>query len=769
MKPKKFLAVHAHFYQPPRENPWTGEIEPQESAKPYDNWNHRIAMECYIPNLFGRINNYNGETLEMLNNYEYLNFNFGPTLLSWLELEYPDYYRMIIETARRVKEKKGFPNAIAQSYNHTILPLDNFQDRLTQIRWGIRDFESRFGFSPEGVWLPETAVNEDTLRLLIDNKVKYAILAPYQLKSASDLKTGEPLKLVDNKLNYRWFDRDTEGNKIPARSLALFVYDGELARKVAFENITFNSAGFAEAVNASYEGKKENPQLTIIATDGETYGHHHKFADMTLSHAFRHELSRKGVETVNLSEYLSLFPPQYEAELSPGPDGEGTSWSCAHGVRRWKGGCSCGDEGKYQTSWRLPLRSALNWLRTVLIDVYAEEGKGIFKDVWKARNEYIELIRDGSDQAFSAFLERNAPKPLSREEQEKALKLLLMQKYSMFMFTSCGWFFNDISRIEAQQNLKYASMAAEIAQSFGFKGIERAFISLLEMAASNFRDFEHGGKIYDTLVKPAAVPEKQIFAYNAIKDLTGLNRLCHKNQKYEFYIKDLKTSFAGECEVKSGLLETRDKALKRRSETLFAVLFKPDHLPEFYFLDESLKGFAPDAGEKLEPLKKCECVRVSDLPRFMQKALADRFICKVKYDNYGNLKKILNGYVALMENEKDIPVHVFENLTAEADIYLKQLLRIKMKELIFLKDEAAVRELNELLEISEKFKISPILHNAPDLAELMPEFVKVVYEGGFDENVLGELKPVFSKTGLSEFALHIENYLEAVKRFAKAN
>ena len=501
-KPGRYFALHAHFYQPPRENPWTGSVPPQPSAWPFHDWNSRIARECYLPNACARINDNSGRAIEFANNYLDLNFNFGPTLISWLERHYPDYYKRIVEAGIRSRSERGHSNAIAQCYNHMIMPLSSFQDQLTQALWGIRDYERRYGFKPEAMWLPETAASDETLRLLVDLGMKYVILSPYQAQQVKpidsdcweDVSSGE----FNTTRPYAWVDSNPGpgGNR---RSIALFFYDGPLSKAAAFEGLLKDSATFADRVDACYSGSDDEPQLVSMAVDGETFGHHHKFADLTLAHAFKHELPRRGISVVNFGQYLEANPPKWEARIKPGPDGEGTAWSCAHGVRRWKGGCDCGGEGSFSLNWRLPLRAALNLLRDAAAGVYAAEAAKFFRSPWEARNAYGRLLADPSAEAEQAFFTAQADRQLTKAERRRALELLEMQKNSMYMFTSCGWFFSDISRIEAMQNLRYAVRVAETLSDLGFENADKPFLSLLEMAQSNYPESGNGRKIYERL------------------------------------------------------------------------------------------------------------------------------------------------------------------------------------------------------------------------------------------------------------------------------
>ncbi|MCM2267270.1 MAG: DUF3536 domain-containing protein, partial [Elusimicrobiales bacterium] len=512
----RFFALHAHFYQPPRENPWTCRIDPQPSAWPFHDWNSRIARECYLPNACARINDSAGRVLELSNNYLHMNFNFGPTLFSWLEKHYPFYYAKVLRAARESREKTGHSNAIAQAYNHMIMPLASFQDQLTQALWGIKDFERRFGFRPEAMWLPETAASDDTLRLLVDLGMKYVILSPYQAdrvkphgaKDWQDASSGN----FDHTRPYLWQDTLPDGSRVKGRSIAVFFYDGPLSKAAAFEGLAKNSSVFADRVEACYKPAHHGPQLVSLAVDGETFGHHHKFGDMTLAHAFLHELKRRGIRAVNFSQYLELHPPVDEVRIKPGPDGEGTSWSCAHGVRRWKGGCDCGREENASLNWRLPLRAALNSLRDAAGDVYAAEGAKFFRAPWDARNDYADLLLDRSARAREAFFAKHAVRPLDKAAEARALALLEMQKNAMFMFTSCGWFFSDISRIEAVQNLRYAARVVEELRDLGFENADRGFLSLLAMAHSNYPEAGDGLALFQKAAEESRLARQKAAA-----------------------------------------------------------------------------------------------------------------------------------------------------------------------------------------------------------------------------------------------------------------
>jgi len=445
------LIIHGHFYQPPRENPWTGIIDPEPSAAPYHDWNERIHAECYAPNV---------------NNYPLIGFNFGPTLLSWLETHHPDtYQKILIADKASIATRGGHGNAIAQAYGHAILPLCNERDRLTQVVWGLADFRFRFGREPEALWLPETAANDEVLALLIEQGMRYVILAPNQAKGT-----------VDSSKPYLFRHPNGSG-----RSLAVFFYNGPLARAIAFERALASSRGLVDKfISAAQRG-----ELVNVATDGETYGHHFKFGDLCLSHALEIEAKQAGFRITNYGEYLDRHQPELEVELDNGPEGEGSSWSCAHGVGRWSRDCGChtGGEAGWNQAWRKPLREALNFLRDDAASKFESAGSELWRDPWMARNEYIAVILDPN--AREEFFSRNAVRPLSAAEESRALRLLEMQRSALLMFTSCGWFFSDLAGIETLQVLRYAARVIDLQNQLGLDPPRKRFLELLAEAKSN--------------------------------------------------------------------------------------------------------------------------------------------------------------------------------------------------------------------------------------------------------------------------------------------
>lgn len=520
-----FVAIHGHFYQPPRENPWLEAIETEESAHPFHDWNERITFECYRPNAYARIVDNQGKILDIINNYSLISFNFGPTLLSWMEEKKPLVYRKILEADREGLRRFGHGNAMAQVYNHIIMPLANERDKETEVLWGIADFEKRFHRKPEAMWLPETAVDYLTLRILVKYGMRYLILSPFQAlrvrpfggKKWTDVSHGK----IDTTQPYRCFIKDSSGKKVSDQFIDLFFYDGVISKEVAFGDLLKNGNAFCERFAEAYQSSKKGPQLIHIATDGETYGHHKKFGDMTLAYALKEGMASYGFEIINYSAFLKRFPPVYEVEVDEGPEGEGSSWSCAHGVARWKEdcGCSTGGEPGWNQKWRKPLREALDLLRDELIVIYEKEGEKIFKDGWEARNAYIEVILDRSPKRMKAFLNRYGVKELDNIESLRALKLLEMERHALLMYTSCGWFFADLAGLETVQILQYAGRAIQLAEELTGHEIEGKFLERLADAKSNVPEMGNGKEVYQRFVKPKWMTADQVVSHFAISSL----------------------------------------------------------------------------------------------------------------------------------------------------------------------------------------------------------------------------------------------------------
>ncbi len=567
---EKFLTIHGHFYQPPRENPWLEAIELQDSALPFHDWNERICKECYNPNSVSRIVDNKNQILDIVNNYQYMSFNFGPTLLSWMEEFAPLTYERIIKAdIDSISEHSGHGNALAQVYNHMIMPLANAHDKETQVKWGIRDFEYRFGRKPEGIWLAETAVDDATLKVLVDNGIKFTILSPYQALKIR--KTGDK----------EWQDVSW-GNIDPARSykytlkgdskksIALFFYDGAISKSVAFDELLKDGNRFIKRLKEGVSETRNYPQLVNIATDGESYGHHTKFGDMALSYVLKIKAEDEGFKITNYAEYLDKYESDYEVDIK-----QASSWSCFHGVGRWKEDCGCSTGGHpgWNQKWREPLRNALDYLRDELAKVFEAEGPKYFNDnPWAIRNKYIDVILDRNYVTIKKFQKENFKPDLTEEQKVKGMELLEIQRQAMLMYTSCGWFFSEISGIETVQIMKYAARAMQLVARFTNEDFETHFKDILSQAKSNIAEFGTGKDIYERFVKPSVVTAKQIACLWAISSLyqdfeDEEDVYCYtvKRHSYQKVQKGSSNFLVGHIEISS-------KVTLQKADLMFALM-----------------------------------------------------------------------------------------------------------------------------------------------------------------------------------------------------
>lgn len=517
----RYVCIHGHFYQPPRENPWLEEIETQDSAYPFHDWNERISAECYAPNASSRMMNEKGRITEIVNNYSKISFNFGPTLLSWMKEKDPESYEAILE-ADRISQKRfsGHGSAMAQNYNHMIMPLANSRDKWTQVRWGVVDFESRFKRAPEGMWLAETAVDLESLEILAAQGIRFTVLAPNQAKAIRPL----------GKENAEW--ESVEGTKIdPSRaylqrlpsgkSIVLFFYDGPVSQAVAFEKLLNNGETFANRLTSAFSPNRRWTQLAHIATDGETYGHHHRFGDMALAYALHHIEKNGMAKITNYGEFMEKHPPEMEVQIL-----ENTAWSCVHGVERWNSHCGCctGSNPEWDQKWREPLRASLNWLRDELTSRYEEKARALLRDPWRARDDYIEVVLDRSRENLDRYFDRHSGQRLSDDERILVLKLQEMQRHCMLMFTSCGWFFDDLSGIETVQCIQYAARALQLGEEIFRENFEEGFKSRLEKARSNVPDQGNGREVYERYVQNAKVDLLEVAAHFAVDSVFAEER-----------------------------------------------------------------------------------------------------------------------------------------------------------------------------------------------------------------------------------------------------
>jgi Alpha-amylase/alpha-mannosidase len=569
---KRFICIHGHFYQPPRENPWLETVETQDSAAPYHDWNERVCAECYAPNGAARIVNVENQITHILNNYGHISFNFGPTLLSWLKENAPRTYRMILDGESRSRARyRGHSSAMAQVYNHIIMPLASTRDRMTQIRWGIAVHKSTFGIPPEGMWLAETAADTETLELLANHGIKFTLLAPHQCKRIRLLRRD------GDKKEPEWVD--TPGDSVDTTrpylmrfksgaSIAVFFYNGGISRGIAFEGLLNSGENFAERLKSSFT-EQSRAQLVHVATDGESYGHHHKYGEMALAYALRLLNEDKTTEVTNYASFLEQCSPRYECEIV-----DDTSWSCVHGVERWRSNCGCnGGKPGWNQEWRTPLRLALDELRDALVPLTEREGSKLFRDVWVARDGYIQVILDRSPETIEGFFKEHASRDLTEEDRVRALELMELQRHAQLMYTSCGWFFDDISGIETVQVIAYAARVLQLARwLFNDDTLEAAFTARMAEAKSNVPGNGDGASIYKKTVQAMEVQLEQVAAHYAISSV--FSSFAEETDLFCFHVKRLSHEIAtsGRGRLAAGRVHIRSLITGNQQTFSFAVL-----------------------------------------------------------------------------------------------------------------------------------------------------------------------------------------------------
>lgn len=568
---ERYVCIHGHFYQPPRENAWLEQIEIQDSAYPYHDWNERIAAECYTPNAESRILDSERFITHIVNNYSRMSFNFGPTVLSWMERNIPATYEAILRADRSSMERfSGHGSAIAQAYNHMIMPLASRRDKETQVRWGIADFERRFGRLPEGMWLPETAVDTETLEVLAEHDIRFTVLAPRQASRVRPIGSSEWIDVggeaVDTTAPYLQ-------NLPSGRNIAIFFYDGPIAKAVAFEGILSSGETFAGRLLGACRDT-ESPQLVHIAVDGETFGHHHRFGDMALAYALHHIESNGMARITNYGEFLAMHPPAHEVAIV-----ENSSWSCVHGVERWRSDCGCNSGGHpgWNQAWRGPLRDALDWLRDTVESLFVDEARHYVADPWAARDDFISLVLDRSVESVNDFVRRHANRELRDNERIALLKLLELQRHAMLMYTSCGWFFDEISGIETVQVMQYAGRVAQLAQELFSDSIESRFVERLAEAKSNLPEHGDGRHIYERFVQPATVDLSTVAAHFAVSSIFESYDEETKVFCYPVTVQDLRISEVGRARLALGKVWLSSEITTESRLFTFGVLYFGEH------------------------------------------------------------------------------------------------------------------------------------------------------------------------------------------------
>ena len=708
---ERYVCVHGHYYQPQRENPWLEEIEVQDSAAPFHDWNERVTAECYAPNARARRLGPDGRIEAIVDNYAQTSFNFGPTLLGWHEQMEPDIYRAILEADARSRERfSGHGNALAQVHGHVILPLANDRDRRTQVVWGIRDFERRFGRAPEGMWLAETAVDVGCLEVLAEHGIRFTILAPQQARA------------VRRKAGGKW--RSVEGARIDpttayecklpsGRSIALFFYDGPISRAVAFEKLLDDGARFAERLASGFSDARQRPQLVHIATDGETYGHHHRHGEMALAWALHHVESSGTAKLTNYGEFLARHPPQHLVQIE-----ERTSWSCSHGIERWWKDCGCnGGKQGWNQAWRTPLRDALDWLRDRLAEDFERLGSELLREPWEARDGYVEVLLERTSARQEAFLDERSRGPLDEPQRVRALRLLESQRNALLMYTSCGWFFDDLGGVETVQVIQYAARALELARDAGGGDHEAGFVERLSVARGNVPDHADGGEVYRRFAAAARLDLAGIAAHYAVRRLFDPDDESARVACYSASSSALRRWELGRQKLVSGVVRITSDVTRESADLDFAALHLGDHEVRAGArpLDaERQRAFADEAGSLCERGEYAAALALldrayegssrslRDLYRDERRRLLERILAANLADAEASLRRIHDANAALLRWLTDAGAPQPEVLRATARFALGAELREALAA-----EEVDVARVRALLDAARAERVDP--------------------------------------------------------------
>ncbi len=747
----RWICIHGHFYQPPRENPWLEEIEIQDSAYPYHDWNERITAECYEPNAFSRILDNEKRIVDIVNNYSQMSFNFGPTLLSWLENNAADVYAAVLEADRKSRDKfSGHGSALAQVYNHMIMPLADRRDKYTQVVWGIRDFQFRFNRDPEGMWLPETAVDLETLDIMAERGIKFVILAPHQ--AAAVRRAGEETWLelqnggIDPRKPYRC--------SLPSgKSMAVFFYDGPIAHDVAFGGLLKNGEAFAGRLLGAFpENDSGKNYLVHIATDGETFGHHNRFGDMALSYCLHHLESKDLARITIYAEYLEKYPPEDEVKIQ-----ENSSWSCVHGVERWRSDCGCnsGIHPGWHQKWRAPLRQTLDELRDCMRTLYEKEMGAFCGDSWTVRNRYIDVVLNRSQTAVEKFLSSQSKRELHVEDQVRMLKLLEMQRNAMLMYTSCGWFFDDISGIETVQVIQYAARALQLAKDIAGDNYETGFMKNLAKAPSNVPELGNGARIYESYVQPAVLDLLRVGAHYAIsslfEDYPEQTRIhCYSVDREMHTLNE-----AGNQSLAVGRVRLRSDIVWEEERIGFSVLHFGDH--------NVMGGVRPYRGEKefnemmgavQENFRRSDITGVINsmddffadhnyslwhLFRDEKRKVMKRMLESGLDDIEGNFRQIYERQYPTIQALKEMKIPFPKALAAPVEIILNHDFKNLLKQ-----DKLEMERLKKLADEFDRFSFSPDKEELALLAkQRLSRLMKDIMETPHELDLLQKLESLF--------------------------
>ena len=684
---ERYVCIHGHFYQPPRENPWLEAIELQDSAYPYHDWNERITAECYLPNATSRVLDGEGRILRIQNNYSSISFNFGPTLLAWMEEKAPEVYRAILAGDRESQKKfSGHGSALAQVYNHMILPLANGRDKFTQILWGIRDFEHRFGRAPEGMWLSETAVDLESLDILARLGIRFTVLSPSQAHQVRRFRGRNWIDVSGGRID----PSRAYALRLPSgQRMSLFFYDGPISRAVAFEKLLANGEQFAGRIMGAFSDIRTWPQLAHIATDGETYGHHHRFGEMALAYALQQIETNENPRLTNYGEFLEKHPANHEIRIF-----ENSSWSCVHGIERWRANCGCnsGMNPGWNQEWRAPLREALDWLRDTLAESCDGKGRRWLNDPWAARDGYIRVILDRSPDSLEKFFQKHAPFPLADMDRVRALKLLEIQRHAMLMYTSCGWFFDELSGIETVQVIQYAGRAIQLSEELFGDSLEPQFLERLEKAKSNIPDHRDGRHIYEKFVKPAMVNLEKVGAHYAIRSL--FEPYAEHDRIYCFGVdrEEFKSYEAGKMKLSLGRARFTSRITGESVLQSFGVLHFGDHN-----VNGGVREFRGEEAYQSLVQEISEAFSRADLPEVIR--LLDR--------NFG--KSIFSLRSLFRDEQRRILIRILESNLADAEAVYHQLYERNVPLMRFLVDLGS--PLPKSFQAAAEFSLNRSLRN----------------------------------------------------------
>ena len=707
----KYLCIHGHFYQPPRENPWLEDVELQDSAHPYHDWNEKITEECYRQNAASRILDPGKKIIDITNNYSKMSFDFGPTLLSWLERHAFDVYERIIDADRESRERfSGHGAAMAQAYNHMIMPLANSRDKYTQVLWGAYDFEHRFGRKPEGMWLPETAVDTETLEILAELNIAFTVLAPHQARRFRKIGDKDWIESDRDKLDTTrpYLCRLASGDTI-----TLFFFNQPTSQDVADGRILKDGEVFAKRMVGILDNHEGRPGLGHIVTDGETYGHHHRHTDMALAYCLHFIEANDLAKITVYGEYLERFPAQYEVEIH-----ENTSWSCSHGIERWRDNCGC-SHGTYPSGrqqWRAPLRDAMDWLRDQLAPFYEMKMAPYVSDAWKTRNDYISVVNDRSSSDVEGFLSRHAGRELSHDEKVFILKLLEMQRNAMLMCTSCGWFFDDICGIEAVQIMNYASRAIQLAKETGDEDLEGGFEDILQKAPTNVKTFSDGKEVYRELIKPASIDLNRVGAHLAVSSIfeeypDQIELYC-----YSAEIESYDRMDAGIQILATGRAAIQSSIVFEKHLMDFAVLHFGDHnlvgAVNARMPDDEFRRVQQDLNDAFNKGDTTEVVRIMSIAfhgnnyslwhlfKDQQRAILYELLETTWQEIESSFRHIYEHNYTIMQVMRGMNIPLPKALSTPAEFVINQDLCLAMRD-----EEVNIRELQRLVEQADRLSL----------------------------------------------------------------